>query len=490
MASVHIARLVASSTFARTVAVKRMHPQFAKDPEFAKMFDDEARLVARIRHIHVVPTLDVVAQDGELFLVMEYVHGESLSKIMRASASRDERPSPSIVAAVVSGLLEGLHAAHEAKSDAGEPLGIVHRDISPHNVLVGVDGIARVLDFGIAKAFGRSHATVGGQVKGKAAYMAPEQIRGESLDRRADVFAAGIVLWELLTRARLFAADEPVASAMKILAGAVDPPSSVDPSVDAALDTVTLSALAPERDERFPTALDMARALERAVPLAPAREVGAWVERLVGLELSRRAERIAEIEKSSGAPSPQRLDLSNEGLVFDDRTTVPELGPPPRPDPPGATATSHAVIRSPSEHPRRRRARPFRWAGAALVSAMLAMLAIFAGGRRTDGAAPKLESSATATPESTVADAPPREPPESLPSIAGAKASSMVPSANSASAASPRPEHRAKPKRPDAAMALSPPPTPSAAMSTPSRTCGIVKHVGEDGVIHASWECE
>src|SRR5271154_2384991 len=191
MATVHFGRLSGPAGFSRTVAIKRLHPNLAKDPEFVAMFLDEARLAARIRHPNVIPTLDVVATEGEIFLVMDYVQGESLSRLIRAAVARGERIPPDMVAALMVGVLHGLHAAHEAKSDHGEPLGIVHRDVSPHNILVGTDGAARVLDFGVAKAIGRSQNTREGQIKGKLAYMAPEQVRG-SVSRRTDVYAASV----------------------------------------------------------------------------------------------------------------------------------------------------------------------------------------------------------------------------------------------------------------------------------------------------------
>src|SRR6185295_12747149 len=150
----------------RTVAIKRLHAQFAKNPEFVSMFLDEARIAARIRHPNVVATLDVVATEGELFLVMDYVQGESLSRLAKATRIRKERIPPRVLASVMSGALHGLHAAHEAKNERGEPLSIVHRDISPQNILVGTDGTARVLDFGVAKASGRIQNTKEGHLKG------------------------------------------------------------------------------------------------------------------------------------------------------------------------------------------------------------------------------------------------------------------------------------------------------------------------------------
>src|SRR5258708_2848873 len=204
MASVHFGRFAGPGGFARTVAVKRMHPHLAKDPDFALMFVDEARTAARIRHPNVVATLDVLTASGELLIVMEYVHGESLGALMRLAAARKSRIPPPVACALVTDVLLGLHAAHEATDDHGQPLGIVHRDVSPENVLVGADGTARVLDFGVAKAVGRLQVTREGQIKGKIPYMSPEQVRGHALGRATDIFSASAVLWEMLAGRRLF----------------------------------------------------------------------------------------------------------------------------------------------------------------------------------------------------------------------------------------------------------------------------------------------
>src|SRR5215472_1683440 len=208
MATVHYGRLLGPVGFARTVAIKRLHAQFAQDPEFVAMFVDEARLAARIHHPNVVQTLDVVMEGGELLLVMDYVPGESLAHCLRALISVRTPIPADIVSAIGCAVLHGLHAAHEATGDTGQPLLIVHRDVSPQNVLVGADGVPRLIDFGVARAEGRVQLTREGQLKGKLAYMAPEQLRGTGeVDRRTDVYAAGVVLWETLTRERLFGGD-------------------------------------------------------------------------------------------------------------------------------------------------------------------------------------------------------------------------------------------------------------------------------------------
>ncbi|MCA9588320.1 MAG: serine/threonine protein kinase, partial [Myxococcales bacterium] len=226
MATVHLGRLLGPVGFSRTVAIKRLHAQFAADPEFVSMFLDEARVAARIRHPNVVPTLDVVTTDGELFLVMEYVPGESLAKLTRAVRERGERIPLPVMSAIMVGTLLGLHAAHEATDERGEPLHIVHRDVSPQNVLVGTDGVAKILDFGVAKAAGRIQTTREGQIKGKLAYMPPEQLRGGDVTRKCDVYAAGVMLWELLTGQRLFSGDNEGAVVARVLEGRIERPSS------------------------------------------------------------------------------------------------------------------------------------------------------------------------------------------------------------------------------------------------------------------------
>jgi eukaryotic-like serine/threonine-protein kinase len=297
MASIHIGRLLGPVGFARTVAVKRLHPQFARDPEFVTMFLDEARLAARVRHPNVAPILDVVATEGELFLVMEYLHGESLAQLVRAAQTAGKPIPQDIVRAVMSGILRGLHAAHEAKNERGEPLGIVHRDISPQNIHVGTDGVARLLDFGIAKAAGRSHVTRDRHVKGKLSYMAPEQLEEGEVDRRVDIYAAAVVLWELLTGKRLFDADSDESKLMRVLTSVVNRPSAVVPSVSASLDRVVLRGMHRNPKHRFATAREMAVALEASGRMASLSAIGAWVESVAHDALAERAAHVTAVEQ-------------------------------------------------------------------------------------------------------------------------------------------------------------------------------------------------
>jgi serine/threonine-protein kinase len=359
MATVRYGRLIGEVGFSRTVAVKCLHAHFAKDEEFAKMFLDEARLAARVRHPNVVPILDVVARDGELFLIMDYVQGESLSKLIRATRARKSRIPLRIIASIMAGVLDGLHAAHEAKSEHGEPLGIVHRDVSPQNVIVGMDGVSRVLDFGVAKAAGRMQSTRDGQLKGKLAYMAPEQLKSEWVDRRTDVYAASVVLWEALTGTRLFKADDEIGVFGMVLQGKIAPPSSVIPSIPKGYDDVTMRGLHLDPGQRFATARDMATALEKVAGVASPREVGGWVEELARDTLRKRADKIAELESVStlsvqamiargatGEPPPVSIGPVPSGPVSAQAPPPPRPGlPPPRvPPPPRRPAPSVGTI--------------------------------------------------------------------------------------------------------------------------------------------------
>ena len=264
MATVLLGKLIGAAGFSRTVAIKRLHPQFAKDPEFVSMFIDEARIAARIRHPNVVATLDTVSVHGELFLVMEFVLGESLSKLTRPTTGETQPAVPvDIAVAIMVGALHGLHAAHEATDERGVGLEVVHRDVSPQNVMVGVDGVSRVLDFGVAKALGRLQTTHQGQVKGKVAYMAPEQLRAQRVDRRTDVYAASVVLWEVLTGRRLFVSHSPGETMARVLEQTVDPPSKHAKGIAVALDEIVLRGLRRDPSQRFATAEEMAEMIKR-----------------------------------------------------------------------------------------------------------------------------------------------------------------------------------------------------------------------------------
>jgi eukaryotic-like serine/threonine-protein kinase len=405
MATVHYGRLVGPVGFSRTVAIKRLHAQFAKDPEFAAMFLDEARLAARIRHPNVVQTLDVVSLDGELFLVMDYVQGESLVRLLRACATTKQVVPLEVVSGIICGALHGLHSAHEATSEDGQPLGIVHRDVSPQNILVGSDGVPRVLDFGVAKAAGRVQTTREGQLKGKLSYMSPEQIQSESVDRRTDVYAMGVVLWETLTLQRLFAGDGEGAVIKKVLAGAREPPSAVAPHVPKSVDEVALRALEEDPDKRFQTAREMALALEAIVPMASATRIADWLERSVGEVLAQRARSVAEIESQSGVGRTGPAAPMVPGDSVD--TQIDPLGASGRP-PANSSPSSQASSASLSSTPQQAQGKRLPWAFIAGAVIVVGVLVALSGARITigSGSAGPSAPTSTSTPSATAAVTP------------------------------------------------------------------------------------
>ncbi|MBN2195509.1 MAG: serine/threonine protein kinase [Polyangiaceae bacterium] len=277
MASVFLGRVADRAVAGDIVAIKRLHPHLARDQKFVAMLLDEADLASRIRHPNVVSVLDVVAVDREFILVMEYVHGEALARLLGTVFARQERVAPEVAARITIDVLRGLHAAHETPDDEGRPLDIVHRDVSPHNVMVGTDGRTRVLDFGVAKAARRLQTTRTGETKGKIAYMAPEQLLGHPCDRRVDLHAAAVLLWEMLVGRRLYAGENEGLVVARILAGEVESPSELADGVSPELGAVVVRGLATDAEARFATAAEMADALTAATPPAVDGVVGDWV---------------------------------------------------------------------------------------------------------------------------------------------------------------------------------------------------------------------
>ncbi|MCK6534773.1 MAG: serine/threonine protein kinase [Polyangiaceae bacterium] len=311
MATVFLARLSGVGGFQRMVAIKRLHPHLAGDQEFVDMFLDEARLAAGIHHPNVVSILEVGASPRGYYLVMEYIEGDTLARLLARAATSSQRVPEPIVIRVVLDMLAGLHAAHELKDEAGQPTSLVHRDVSPQNLLVGVDGVCRITDFGVARAATRLAGTRVGQLKGKIAYMAPEQALGQTdLDRRADVFAAGIVLWEVLAGRRLFKSENEAATLSRVLNDPIPVLHEAAPHVDPALSEIVMKALERDRDKRYATAAEFADALERVATalgkLAAPKELAQYVTGVLGAEIEQQRDAVrawlARSEPSQAAP--------------------------------------------------------------------------------------------------------------------------------------------------------------------------------------------
>jgi serine/threonine-protein kinase len=302
MATVYLARYRGVGGFAREVAIKKLHPHLLNDvPDAALDLIEEAKLASRIRHPNVVPVLDVGDGPDGVFLVMEYIEGETLSAVLRAAAAAGAPLAVPIALRIIGDVLAGLHAAHELRDERGAPAGLVHRDFSPQNILLGTDGVARLTDFGIAKAANRIGSTQTGLVKGKVSYMPPEQARGKPLDRRCDVWAAGVVAWEIFAGRRLFSPKmDQVAVVMAIVSEPLPRLRSVRPDVPAELDEAIAWALQGDPAERCPSAEELRqrilRAWGREERPAEAAEVAAHVAKVAAPKLSERRRRVEEAQ--------------------------------------------------------------------------------------------------------------------------------------------------------------------------------------------------
>jgi serine/threonine protein kinase len=272
MATLFLGRRVGPRGFARHVAIKVVHAHLASDPGFVDMFLDEARLAARIQHPNVVHTEELGEEDGTYFLAMEYVHGCSLAQFLMRLIQQNRGLAPEVAVHIAMKVADGLHAAHEVKDDQGKPLAVVHRDVSPQNVLLAYDGQVKLIDFGVAKTAAKSRETTGTSLKGKIRYMAPEQAWGRAVDRRTDVYALAIVLWEALTHRRLFVADDDFAALERVRSPVVAAPSTHAQWIASGLDTAVLTALAVDPAARFQTAQAFRRALGGCCPKAVAVE--------------------------------------------------------------------------------------------------------------------------------------------------------------------------------------------------------------------------
>ncbi|MFK7988446.1 MAG: serine/threonine-protein kinase [Sandaracinaceae bacterium] len=392
MGKVFLARSEGARSFEKLVALKRIHPHLAEKKLFVDMFLDEARITSRIAHPNVCSVFDFGHEGGTYYLAMEYLFGEPLSHVIRGSLRYDKQDPRRIphIARILADACEGLHAAHELEDGDGNPLGVVHRDVSPHNIFVTYDGGVKVVDFGIARAADQLHETTTGAVKGKWAYMAPEQARGNAMDRRVDVWALGVVLWEGATGRRLFRRKSQTETVLALVNDPIPRPSEVEPSVPSEIDEICMRALSRDADMRWPSARAMGRAIRhflasRGSPVGLA-EIAEWMEELFPGIRDRKQALVGALAERPSLPDPnesietmemlpshlvERLDkmtapsgrrtrkpsvstVRDRPVRVRKRTPAPDLSPrdgPPVPEIAVASPPSVSVVSSPSAPP-------------------------------------------------------------------------------------------------------------------------------------------
>jgi serine/threonine protein kinase len=358
MAEVWLAKQVGIEGFNRHVVVKRILPHLAEDQEFVQMFLNEAKIAARFNHPNIAQIFELGEENGTYFIAMEFIHGEDLGRVMRRAWSSGQWVARHIALRIVADACQGLHYAHTRTGDTGQPLRVVHRDISPQNILVSFDGAVKVVDFGIAKAADQMSNTKSGAIKGKFAYMAPEQAGGKPLDGRTDLYALGLVLYELVTGVRPLKRDSELATLQAALACEIEPPSAVA-EVPPEIDEVVMRALAKSPDDRYRDAREFQKAIEQYLvdhkELATSMQVSELMEMLF-------ADRLNE-EKRLGAPAPSTESSTNNPVppsyVSSPSVTQPPpkpvsrprpaAPPPPRPSPPPSSTLDEEPFEEPQE---------------------------------------------------------------------------------------------------------------------------------------------
>jgi serine/threonine protein kinase len=337
MAEVFKAKTVGVEGFEKLVAIKRILPSVAEDEEFIKMFIDEAKITSQLSHANLAQTFDLGKIADAYYIAMEYVPGKDLRAVQERLRRRGERIPLAIAAYVVGRVCEGLDYAHRKRDSAGRELNIVHRDVSPQNVIVSFEGEVKLVDFGIAKAANKITKTQAGILKGKFGYMSPEQVRGLPLDRRSDIFAAGVVLYELCTGERLFTGSSDFSVLEKVQQARITPPSRLVPDLPVRLENVILRALAREPESRYQHAADLAQDLQR------------WLIEAQPRSISR--DDVALFMKSTFPEDDARERESAAEALDPTRTRAPRKGPPPLPEDRGLATPERIGPLSPSSDP-------------------------------------------------------------------------------------------------------------------------------------------
>lgn len=332
MAELFLARQIGVMGFERIVAIKKILPHLTHDKEFVEMFINEAKLAAQITHPNVVQIYDFGFADGMYFIAMEFITGKSLAEILSKGLKAKDFVSGRLAVYIISKIAAGLDFAYRGTTIGGTPLGIVHRDISPQNILIGYNGDVKLVDFGIAKAASSNHHTQTGILKGKLSYFSPEQAWGKSVDHRSDIFSLGIVLYEMLTEKRLFKAENEIAIIEKIRKDEIQPPSLIKSVFSKTMDDILLKALARNPDDRFQNAGDFEEALTRFLNTSggspTAKDLSSYISSLYPFEIQmnkQEFEKIARIESKVLAENASRQQTEIEPVP---RKNVPSSTPP------------------------------------------------------------------------------------------------------------------------------------------------------------------
>ncbi len=429
MAEILLARVVGPSGFERPVVIKRILPHLARQEGFVAMFLDEARIAAAVRHHNVIHVEELQRGDDGLYLVMEYLEGESAAGLMRRLFSRDETLDLGLAAYLVAESCAGLHAAHEMTDAEGTVQHVVHRDVSPQNLFVTYDGQVKVLDFGVAKAADRITRTEVGQLKGKFEYMSPEQCSSQPIDRRSDIFALGIVLYELTTGRKLFKRESPAETVRAICDHGILPPSRLQEDYPPALERICLRALEAAPGDRYPTALDMRRELlaflrSRDLPHEPGEEMSRLMNAIFADRVAEKREILRRVRSGSKVTHVPAGEI-DEGV---------EIAQAPEPTDVGGSATRTDVDVRAAAAPRS------RWVATVVAGGVVAAAAALLDATVVHR---PVASAAPATAVMTVSSAPPL--PAAVPS-ASAAPPAPEPSAEAAAAGAPAAAPPVKPK--------------------------------------------
>jgi serine/threonine-protein kinase len=383
MATLYLARRHGAAGFTRQVALKVIHPHLIELPAVIEMFVDEARICAQLAHPNIVHVEEFGELDGVHFLVMEYLDGCSVADLLQTFQTEQRKLDPELAARVIMQVAAGLHAAHETRDAAGRPLDIVHRDISPSNILLSLDGNAKLIDFGIAKARYRvSETEAGVSLKGKFNYVAPEQATRGPLDRRSDIFALGVVFWEMLTGQPLFPDDSYLSLFNRLHRTEVAAPSTLNPSAPTALDAIVLAMLQHRPDDRPQTAAEVVRWIAAALPGAANRDL-AEIGRLA-TEIRDRRDQMRGFDDSTAdahsfSPLPRRSRTQTSEHRFDLAAVGSRPGAPPGSMPGVGSSSGVIMVLPPSPTPAWRR-RPVQIAVAGALGAVVLVVGLFVRG--------------------------------------------------------------------------------------------------------------